>query len=919
MHGAILALSILTVAIVMALVGTMSYIGGVNLVQDNLDGVYRSELVQFNRKLVFQMREIGKACQLAAADARLVTLLETYERQVREVDLAGAVRTGTSLEAILTQYKLYSDNIESIVLIGQSHMFAAGPVLFYNNPLDSIRANEAVYRPMKESPAAPVLFPTIFGVTPETIIPGVHVSLNVLFSRPSYGSLVTRPPDGRELAAVFVITKPEFLSGVLDSGVEIQVLDQGNQAIWSNREPARPVGDFQFTQQASDSTGTVYMRPGSRSIAGYFLNSEIGGWRIVLINRIEDFRQRLVQVRNQVLLSVLVTILVAGVLSRFLLRGTLRLLEILVERLRRFRRDRDMDDRDTIEVPTTGFPSFRTRLLLYFTTILLFPVLVFSLVFSAFFTNLMEREVEYSIRTNYTRLKENVNTLVESQKNILLSMVFDPAIQSAVMGTVDDETKVRIEGLLENKMRIGQYHDSVSLFDREGRTILQGFGYRDTVLSPDLVEMARTAGGQVAFAAPEPNEFNRMQVRMVALISPRSPERQGFIRVAFDEEDVERIYRDSLGAGVSIHVESADGIVLSHVDKQRIGLPPAESGTSGTYDLRESLSQAPWQVVLRYSYESLRAGTRRFFTNLVLATTGVSLFFLLVLFYLSTIFIRPLNLLRHSIATTESALEPTGTQGYYFSEINALVQAYNDMILRINSLIDEVLVAKMAAHSLEVQKKDLEMIALQAQINPHFLCNTLESIKWIVVRKDTEKAIGMIESLNNLFRFGISRMENIIRVRQEITYAQSYTDIIRLRYSRRIEFRWDVDESVLDDRTPKLILQPMIENAIHHGVEPMEQDGVVEVSCRADGHDLVYSVSDNGIGMEPDRLDELRRQIMSTQPDKIGLANVNARIRLYYGPEYGVRIESRKGVGTTVMIRIPRNGSDGEAKRGMAG
>jgi sensor histidine kinase YesM len=241
-----------------------------------------------------------------------------------------------------------------------------------------------------------------------------------------------------------------------------------------------------------------------------------------------------------------------------------------------------------------------------------------------------------------------------------------------------------------------------------------------------------------------------------------------------------------------------------------------------------------------------------------------------------------------------------------YSEIHELVGAYNGMVERIENLIDEVLIAKMARRELEGQKKELELIALQGQINPHFLCNTLETIKWTIYDRDVKKAVVMIDSLNNLFKYGISRIENVITIEQEVRYAQSYTEIVQLRNSSKIEFEWDVDDALLQRKTIKLILQPIIENAIHHGLETRKKGGHVLIRCREEEEEIVFTVKDDGVGLSPEKLEQIRNKLEDRHANHIGLNNVHARIKIYFGEAYGLTIDSAPGQGTTVRIRLPK-------------
>ena len=170
-----------------------------------------------------------------------------------------------------------------------------------------------------------------------------------------------------------------------------------------------------------------------------------------------------------------------------------------------------------------------------------------------------------------------------------------------------------------------------------------------------------------------------------------------------------------------------------------------------------------------------------------------------------------------------------------------------------------------------------------------------------------DNAIAMIKALSNLFRYGLSRGEIIISIREEIEYAKSYANIINLRYKNKIEFKWNIDEKILDYKTVKLILQPVIENSIYHGVNKVERHGVIEISCVNAGENIEYRVKDNGAGISEDALQLLRKSL--SEPglgNRIGIYNVRSRLRLYFGKRFELAIRSTKGEGMEVTITIPK-------------
>jgi two-component system sensor histidine kinase YesM len=222
---------------------------------------------------------------------------------------------------------------------------------------------------------------------------------------------------------------------------------------------------------------------------------------------------------------------------------------------------------------------------------------------------------------------------------------------------------------------------------------------------------------------------------------------------------------------------------------------------------------------------------------------------------------------------------------------------------------------------------------LQAQINPHFLYNTLNSVVRMAGSGKNEEVVTTITSLSKLFRISLSRGKTVIPVREELEHVRHYLIIQQLRFKAKFLFTIEAPDEALSLMTLKLILQPIVENSIHHGIEPMADIGEIRITVALVGEELVFRIQDNGVGLSPERLLQLQsgeaarpsetgtgpgtgsgtatgtgqgRDSAASSGSGVGLGNVRERIRLYYGSPYGLQIDSVLEEGTTVTIRIPR-------------
>lgn len=229
-------------------------------------------------------------------------------------------------------------------------------------------------------------------------------------------------------------------------------------------------------------------------------------------------------------------------------------------------------------------------------------------------------------------------------------------------------------------------------------------------------------------------------------------------------------------------------------------------------------------------------------------------------------------------------------------EIGQLQRQYNQMVRAVNSLIRRV---KLVTN----KKREAEFKALESQINPHFLYNTLENIKWMAIRHGAPEIVSIVESLSSLYRFTLNRGKEIVTVREEIASVEEYVAIQNLRFGNRIRAEFDLSPGVGDCRMTKMILQPLVENAIYHGIHAKEgRRGRIHVDAEAENAGILIHVADDGVGMSKDKLE----RILKTDSAGYGVKNVHQRLQLYYGADYGLSYRSFPGRGTTVTVRVPR-------------
>ncbi len=404
---------------------------------------------------------------------------------------------------------------------------------------------------------------------------------------------------------------------------------------------------------------------------------------------------------------------------------------------------------------------------------------------------------------------------------------------------------------------------------------------------------------------------------------------------------MERINQDS--SGQYIYLTDSSGSLIYHPKQMQInyGILTENNINEAHYQdghhqelylgarrqvLLNSVSYTGWKMiaVIPASAYGVDGESLRFVVILLVSIA------LLVMIFVNQIVSRqislPLNRLNRSIKRMEGGdVVPADIYVGGSEEVEHLGRTLRSSMTRINQLMDDIVVE-------QEEKRKSEMDALQSQINPHFLYNTLDSIVWMIEGEHNKDAVFMVTQLASLFRISLSRGKNIIPIAQELRHAENYMNIQKVRYKNNFSVVFDIDENIRDYLSVKLIIQPILENAIYYGVGDMDPDDDAEIRIRgwlipaeanAGGRahrqmiqamsvgDIYIAVSDNGYGMPPEvcenllKDDEESRKRVPKHGSGVGLVNVHNRIRIRFGAQYGLMAVSEPDEGTTITIHLP--------------
>lgn len=375
----------------------------------------------------------------------------------------------------------------------------------------------------------------------------------------------------------------------------------------------------------------------------------------------------------------------------------------------------------------------------------------------------------------------------------------------------------------------------------------------------------------------------------------------------------------SLGKRGYLYVIDRQGNIIYHPQQQIIYAGLKNENISNAMNLSEGsyietyekdkrllsikeIKYSGWKIVGISYVDDIIAGQKKIQIFVIFVFAFAVLFMGLASIVLSKRISKPIKKLEKEMKKVEQGEFDICIDVKGEDEVNHLSKTFNIMVSKIRSLMEQIIEEQEA-----IRKSELK--ALQAQINPHFLYNTLDSIVWMNENHKYESVTIMVAALARLFRISINKGKDIISVQDELEHAKAYLTIQKIRYKERFEYEFEIEDAVLMYKTLKLILQPIIENAIYHGIEPLHETGFIKIKASLLNDGILMQVIDNGYGIKPDVLKNIL-QIESKKENALGVGvkNVHERIQLYFGKEYGLKIESELDVGTTVSIWIPREG-----------
>ncbi|MDF2649273.1 MAG: Cache sensor signal transduction histidine kinase [Paenibacillus sp.] len=523
---------------------------------------------------------------------------------------------------------------------------------------------------------------------------------------------------------------------------------------------------------------------------------------------------------------------------------------------------------------------------------------------------------------SYMIYMDNISRMVLSNydiKEYLLKQVYLGAIGK-------EDLKQKISFQLNSVLSTRKDISSILIFGTNGEII----PYNENIkLNPKVdpteqswYKKAIEAKGKVVISSSHVqnmilNEYNSVISLSRELSSDVGDEKLGVLLVDLNYSVINDICNKiKLGNRGYVFIVDAQGNIVYHPEQQMINnnqkielisqvmrtpgssFVTSEGTNSRMYTIKTSQSTG-WKIVGVNYVDELVSNKHELQTYTFFGGIGFLIIAVLLSIILSLRISRPIKHLESSMKEVEKGNFDIQVDIQSSNEIGHLSNRFNRMTIEIKELMLQNIKEQ------ELKRKS-ELQVLQAQINPHFLYNTLDSIIWMAETGKSKEVILMTASLAKLFRLSISKGQEFISIFNEIEHIKNYLTIQKMRYKSKLDFEINVDKSILSNKVIKIILQPLVENAIYHGVRNNAGKGYIQITGIRKGNRILLQVIDNGIGMSPEEIHKMyQKDRTSEKGSGIGVQNVNRRIKLHFGDPFGLHFESELGRGTTVNIWLP--------------
>lgn len=548
---------------------------------------------------------------------------------------------------------------------------------------------------------------------------------------------------------------------------------------------------------------------------------------------------------------------------------------------------------------------FRNKVLISHIAVSLVPVIILGVFcYGQTRKQLIEREKEVLEESLHQGLSGLDNTL-NSYKNFMDSLVWNDSLKQALNETYESNLQMYmayrdiIDPTIQNIKRLNPSIESVTIYGSNETLYPHGTNFMP--LSEITVDMDFLKDSKIYWLAHKPDSLD-----MYCKIYSRDKAEQNIVHMGVNYKNtfgfLEGIFEDDFG----ILIEDKErNPVFSYLTPKEGNVRETAEEIRGEkkYVVKETaLDMCDWDILLYRPVKVISASARSI-TALILTVICLCIGLIIIFsFLLAGSVVKPLGILVKNIQQVEHGKLEADIKEESNDEIGHLIRSFRKMVNRLDYMVNEVYQSK-------IMQQEYEMKALQAQINPHFLYNSLSLINWKAIMAEQEEISEMAQLLSTFYRTTLNKGKNVTTVKGEWDNTCSYCKIQSIMHSEKIKMDMQIDENILKYEMLNLLLQPLVENAIIHGLDHKETEGEknLKISAYESGDNLIFEILDNGCGMS----EEVLENILTAETKGYGVQNVHHRVQLYYGQNYGLLYKSRLKEGTQVQLKIPKSKDNG--------
>ena len=579
--------------------------------------------------------------------------------------------------------------------------------------------------------------------------------------------------------------------------------------------------------------------------------------------------------------------------------------------------------------------NLRPKLIVSFLFSILLPLAILGGIL--YYTS--AKELENELRKNTAQSVEQFNKIFDeyvSQIDTMTLMPYiDKDVQFYLLKTSGAKTyaelyaKANVESVtefLENMLKVKRDIDFITIASLNGQLVTKSkYGFvkpEYSIIEDPLYQPLRESTGEITVIPLHRSEYMFAPSHDVFSIGRKVLDfKEGFysgyivvdcnmdiFRKAYEKVNVGKsgyiLVSDPYGGLLYSSKPSNDSesyaAILQNLPKGQINTVSSLNGEKMIV-VGDTSDYTGWRVITVLPYSEI--SSRVEYIRNIFIMLSVSCMVLVLLFsgVISSSVTKPIRRLQKAMKSVEKGNTDIRVADNGNNEVGQLSQSFNRLLDRIEELLTSI-------QSVEVKKREAQLEALKSKINPHFLYNTLESIRMMAVIEDQKEIARAIEALAHLFRYSIRMRKDMIRVEDELNHVKNYILLQKIRHEDKFEAVYEMDAELLRYKILKFSLQPIVENAIAHGIEPKPGKGIVKIGVKRQDLNLVIEVEDDGVGMDAAKMNELRTYLQSPGGDgeqSMGLKNIHERVGLYFGTNYGLEIDSSLGLGTRVKLTIP--------------